>query len=230
MEFLNQFIYTIYNNNLIAIIIVFLAGILSSFTPCSLSSITLIISYLSGDKENDKKRALIYSLFFALGLSITLTVLGILAATLGKAILHLGHFWYAILGAIMIAVSLQILDIIKIGKHQCETHKKEEGKKGIFGAFLLGILGGVFASHCSTPILIAILALVAQKSNVILGALLLFIYSIGHSILIILAGTSVGFAKSFINSNKTTTIGKIFKYIFASILILIGIYMLYLAF
>lgn len=230
MEFLSKFGNLIYENTFISIIIVFFAGILSSFSPCSLSSITLIIGYVGGYKENNKKRSFIYSLSFALGLAITLTVLGIIAATIGKMFLHIGHWWYAILGIIMIFVSLQMLGIIKTKKNSCKVHKTENKRKGILGAFLLGILGGVFASHCSTPILIAILTLAAEKGNVLLGAILLFIYSIGHSILIIIAGTSVGFAQNFINSNKTNMIGKIFKYIFASIIILIGLYMFYLSF
>lgn len=212
-------------NIFIAIFIALFAGIIASFTPCGVSSIPLIIGYVGGYKGEDKRKPLMYSLIFSLGLAITFTILGVLSATVGRIFIGLGNWLYIILGIIMLIVGLQMFDIIKIGGNSCKVPKKN---KGLFGAFILGILGGVFATPCSTPVLIAILAFVAQKGNILLGGLLLLIYSIGHCALIMIAGTSVGFAQSISNSNKTNKISKILKYSLAVIVMLFGFYMIYI--
>ena len=228
MEFLFEQFGTLLSQNIwISILVALIAGIISSFTPCALSSIPLIIGYVGGYSENDKKKPLIYSLVFSLGLAITLTILGVLSATIGRMFIGIGSWWYIILGIIMLTVGLQMLGIIKIGSNACNVPKKS---KGIIGAFLLGILGGIFSTPCSTPVLIAILAFVAEKGNILLGGILLLVYSIGHSILVVIAGTSVGFTQSFINSNKTSKVANILKYIFAILVIVLALYMFYLGF
>lgn len=151
--------------------------------PCSLASIPLIIGYVGTYKGDEKNKPLIYSLILA----FTFTILGILSAILGKLFLAIGSLIYLILGILMIIVSLQMLDIIKLFKDHCKVQKK---RKGMLGAFIFGILG-VFFTPCSTTVLIAILAFVAQKGNILIGGLLLYIYSI----LIILVGTSFGIIK-----------------------------------
>jgi cytochrome c-type biogenesis protein len=224
---LEQFGTLLTQNIWIAILVALIAGILSSVTPCALSSIPLIVGYVGGYSENNKKKPLIYSLVFSLGLALTLTVLGIVSATIGRMFIGIGNLWYLILGVIMLIVGLQMFGVIKIGSDVCSVPKKS---KGIMGAFLLGVLGGVFSTPCSTPVLIAILAFVAEKGNILLGGILLLVYSIGHSILVIIAGTSVGFTQSFINSNKTSKIANILKYLFAILVILLALYMFYLGF
>lgn len=222
-----QFSEILIQNIWFAIGITFFAGIVSSVMPCSLASIPLIVGYVGTYKGNEKNKPLIYSLVFSLGLTVTFTILGILSAVLGKIFLGIGTWIYLILGILMIIVSLQMLDIIKVFKDHCKVQKK---RKGIMGAFLLGILGGLFSTPCSTTVLIAILTFVAQKGNILMGGILLFIYSIGHSILIILAGTSVGITKRIIDSNETSKVAKILKYILSILIMVFGLYMLYIGF
>lgn len=222
-----QFGMLLSQNIWIAILVALIAGIISSFTPCSLSSVPLIIGYVGGYNGTDKKKPLIYSLIFSLGLAVTFTILGVLSATIGRFFIGIGNMWYIVLGAIMLLVGLQMIGIIKIGSNSCNVPKKN---KGLLGAFLLGILGGVFSSPCSTPVLIAILAFVAQKGNILLGGILLLMYSIGHCTLIIIAGTSVGLTQSFVNSDKTNKIANIIKYIFAVFIFILGFYLLFLGF
>ena len=222
-----QFGILLTQNIWVAIIVALIAGLVSSFTPCSLSSIPLIIGYVGGYSEKDKKKPLIYSLVFSLGTALTFTILGIVSATIGKMFIAIGTWWYLILGFIMLGVALQMFGIIKIGSNSCNVPKK---RKGIVGAFLLGILGGIFSSPCSTPVLIAILTFVAEKGNILLGGILLLVYSIGHCTLVIIAGTSVGFTQSIVNSDKTNKIANFIKNIFAILIMLLGLYMLYLGF
>lgn len=215
------------NNIYIALAAAFIAGIISSFSPCTLSSLPLLIGYIENNNTKNKKSALMYSVIFSLGLVLTFTTLGIVSAILGKFISGAGKWWYLILGVIMILIGLQMLGFFGKKNDTCKVPKRS---KSLIGSFFLGIVGGLMASPCSTPALAAILAFVAEKGNVQLGGLMLFLYSLGHSILIIIAGTSVGVIEHLSSSQKTFKIGNILKNIFSIFILILGLYFIYLGF
>ena len=103
-------------------------------------------------------------------------------------------------------------------------------KKGIVGAFLMGILGGIFSSPCSTPVLIALLAIVAGEGNLIWGILLMLLYSIGHSALVMVAGTSIGFVQKINSSKRYNSAAFVLTIVMGTAILLIGLYMFWLAF
>lgn len=224
INFLNNFSNLLSNNVYLALIVSLIAGIVSSFSPCVLSTIPLIIGYVGGYAKKDKKTAFKYSLVFCIGLIITFTTFGALSAILGKLLTGTGKWWFIILGLIMLFVGLQMIGVIEIGNNSCKMPDK---RKGFLGAFFLGILGGVLSSPCSTPVLIAILSFVAGKGNVILGIVMLLFYSIGHCTLILIAGTSIGFVEQLSSNNKTLILGKVLKIIFGIMVILLGFYLIY---
>ena len=216
------------NSLWLAPLLALIAGILTSFTPCSLSSIPLIIGYVSGTDQKNTKKALKISLVFALGSAITFTTLGVIASTLGKVIGGGSMWWYIILGVLMVLMALQAWEIFEI--IPSSYLQSRNTKKGYVGAFIAGILGGVFSSPCSTPVLIALLAIVAGKGSILWGILLLFIYSIGHGILAVIAGTSIGFVRKLTQSQKYGKFNKIFKFVMGIMILSVGFYMFYLAF
>lgn len=216
------------NNFWIAPLISLFAGIISSIMPCSLTTIPLIIGCVSGTQANSGKKAFKLSVFFSIGMAITFTTLGALASILGKYMQQGGSWWYILLGIIMIMMALQTFEIFTFVKPT--NLQSKSTKKGIVGAFIAGILGGIFASPCSTPVLIVLLALVANSGNMIWGIFLLLIYSIGHSFLVIITGTCVGTAKKIMQSEKYGKFSSILKYILGTIILLIGFYMFYLGF
>ena len=223
---MNNLTSLISGNVFVALIVSFIAGLISSFSPCLLSTVPLVIGYVGTNAKKDKNLAFKYSLVFALGLIFTFVSLGIVSAVLGQFFSGAGKWWYIILGIIMIFVGLQAVGVIK-GKQSnaCKVPKKS---KGIIGAFFLGILGGALSSPCATPMLAAILAFVAGNGNVVLGILMLLFYSIGHCILIVAAGTSVGVIDALQSSPKYFKIGNIAKVVFGTLVIFIGLYLLYL--
>lgn len=103
-------------------------------------------------------------------------------------------------------------------------------KRGFVGAFLAGILGGIFSSPCSTPVLIALLAIVAGEGNLLWGILLMLLYSIGHSTLVVVAGTSVGFVQKINSSETYNKAAKVIKLLMGMVILLIGLYMFWIAF
>ncbi len=204
------------------------AGVLTSFTPCALSSIPLVIGYVGGADSRDPKRAFGLSLVFALGMAATFTALGTLAAMLGQ-LLHLsGSWWYIFLGVLMVMMALQTWEVFNFIPSTYLTSKNT--KRGFIGAFFTGVLAGVFSSPCATPVLVVLLAIVAQGGNVAWGMLLLLLYSIGHSILVLVAGTSFGFVRKVTGSGKYGAVSTILKYATGAAILLIGFYMFYLGF
>lgn len=204
------------------------AGILTSFTPCSLSSIPLVIGYVGGVGQRDTKRALWLSVIFAGGAAVTFTTLGVAASLAGRLMSASASWWYIILGVLMILMALQTWGIFEIIPSSYLVSKNT--KKGFTGAFIAGILGGIFSSPCSTPVLIALLAIVAGKGSILWGILLLLLYSIGHGILAIVAGTSIGLVQKLSSSKKYGRASTVLKVVMGSLILIIGFYMFYLGF
>ena len=212
----------------LAPLIAVLAGILTSFTPCSLSTMPLVMGYVGGTKQRDTKRSFLLSVTFALGMAVTYTALGVIASTLGGMIGVASGWWYIVLGVLMALLALQTYGIFNFIPSTYLVSKNK--KRGFVGAFLAGILGGVFSSPCSTPVLVALLAIVAGSGSILWGTLLLLLYSIGHGTLTVIAGTSVGFVQKLSASEKYGRVSKVLNIVLGTLLLLIACYMFYLGF
>ena len=204
------------------------AGILTSFTPCALSSIPLVVGYVGGTGQRNAKRAFFLSITFATGAAITFTSFGIIASLAGQLLGTSNPWWYIILGIIMVLMALQTWGIFEFIPSSYLVSKHT--RKGFAGAFIVGILGGVFSSPCSTPVLVTLLAIVAGKGNILWGILLLLSYSIGHGILAIVAGTSVGWVQKISQSKQYGKASTILKIVMGTLILFIGFYMFYLGF
>ena len=223
---LNHLSQSLTENPLLAFLGVFVGGILSSSSPCVLGTIPLVIGYVGGYSEGDRRKALLYSLIFILGLSITFTVLGAIASLVGGLFGVINRTWYFIIGGIAVAIGLNL-----IGLFECNIPipvQFQPKRRGILGAFLLGLFFGIISSPCATPVLVLILTFVATRGEVAYGTSLLFIYALGHCALIFLAGTAAGFAESFIKSKGISNITIWGKRIGGFIVVFVGIYLFYL--
>jgi len=227
-EWLETLSYLIKESIWLAPLLALLAGVLTSVTPCALSSIPLVIGYAGGTGNKDTKRAFRLSLTFAAGMAITFTVLGSVASILGRLMGTSSKWWYIVLGILMVLMALQTWEIYNFIPSTYLTSKST--KKGYLGAFLTGILGGIFSSPCATPVLIVLLGIVARSGNIAWGVFLLLMYSIGHSIIIIIAGTSIGFVKKITADSKYGIFSKVLKIVLGFAILAIAFYMFYLGF
>lgn len=225
---LNNLSVILQNSSWLAPLVALLAGVLTSVTPCALSSVPLVIGYVGGTGGGDTKRAFRLSLTFATGMAVTFTALGTIASLLGKLMGTSSTWWYLVLGILMVLMALQIFEIYNFIPSTYLISRNT--KKGYIGAFIAGILGGIFSSPCATPVLVVLLGLVARSGNVFWGILLLLLYSIGHSVLVLIAGTSIGFVKKLTASERYGTFSKWLKYIMGTVILFIGFYMFYLGF
>lgn len=215
-------------NMWLAPLLALLAGVLTSMTPCALSSIPLIVGYVGGVGEKNTKKAFAYSAVFSVGTAVTFVALGVIATSAGRLMGTSSPIWYMILGVLMLLMALQTWEVFNFIPSINLTGKSK--KRGFVGAFAAGVLGGIFSSPCSTPVLIALLAIVAGNGSLAWGILLMLLYSIGHSTLVMVAGTSVGFVQRISANDRYSKASKVLKIIMGSAILLIGLYMFYLAF
>lgn len=224
-----QTLSTLIQDNLwFAPLLAMLAGVLTSVTPCALTSVPLVIGYVGGTGNNDTKRAFRLSLVFSLGMAVTFTVLGTLASLLGRLMQTTGSWWYIALGVLMVLMALQTWEVYNFIPSTYLASRST--KRGFIGAFFAGVLAGVFSSPCATPVLVVLLAIVARSGNIAWGVLLLLLYSIGHSLLVLVAGTSIGFVKKVTASGEYGTFSTVLKYVMGGAILLIAFYMFYLGF
>ena len=227
-EILKSISLLIENNVWLAPFLAFAAGALTSLTPCAVSSVPLVIGYVGGTAGSDTRKAFRLSLVFVLGSALTFTALGTAASTAGGFFMGSASWWYLILGSLMVLMALQTWGIFEIIPSSYLMSKNR--RKGYLGAFIAGILGGIFSSPCSTPVLIALLAIVAGKGSIIWGASLLILYSIGHGLLALAVGTSFSFAQKLSENIEESRAGYIIKLVLGALILLAGLYMLYLGF
>ena len=227
-HWLSQIAEVIGSNMWFAPLLALLAGVLTSIMPCSLSSIPLIVGYVGGTGEKNTKKAFAYSAVFSAGTAVAFVTLGIIATSAGKLMGTSSSVWYIVLGVLMVLMALQTWEIFNFIPSTNLLSKSK--RRGFIGAFITGILGGVFSSPCATPVLIALLAIVAEEGNLLWGILLMLLYSVGHSTLVMVAGTSIGFVQKLNGSKRYMTTSKVLKVMMGIAILLIGFYMFWLAF
>jgi cytochrome c-type biogenesis protein len=215
----------VHGNPFLAIGAVFLGGILSASSPCVLAILPLVIGYVGGASEGDQRKSVTYSLLFALGLAITFTILGAIAAIFGRLFGQVGTAWYWVVGAIVIAMGLSMIGLFEVRIPM--PQKWQPKSRGAWGAFLLGLLFGIASSPCATPVLVVILTFVASQGQVLFGTLLLFVYAIGHVALIIAAGISAGFVQRFVENKGAVNISVWTKRVFGVLVTFAGAYIIY---
>lgn len=205
-----------------------LAGMITSITPCALSSVPLVIGYVGGTGQKDTKKAFSLSMTFALGTAVIFTTLGIVASSAGMLIGNSSSWWYIALGVLMVLMALQTWEIVHVIP---ATHLVSKNtKRGYIGAFFAGILGGLFSSPCATPILVVLLGILASGSNVLFGVILMLFYSLGHSALTIVAGTSVGFVRKLKTSEKYQRLSTVLNILLGCIMLCMALFMFYQGF
>lgn len=210
------------NRHGLAFIAVFLGGIISAASPCVLAAIPLVIGYVGGYSEGNKKKAALFSLVFVLGLSITFTLLGVAASVMGQFFGFMGRWLYLGLAIIAILMGLELMGIISIPLPFQKTRTVKT--KGLLGAFLLGLLTGMVSSPCATPVLAVILAYVSTQGDMMYGGSLLFVYALGHCALIFVAGLSIGLTESVVSSRGARNFSLYAKKFSGALLVLAGVY------
>ena len=222
----NQYIHT---NPWLALVAVFVGGILTASNPCVLAMIPLMMSFVAGRKEERPGvlRAFLYSLVFILGLAVTFTALGMIAALAGKMYGDVSGAWNWIVAAVCLVMGLHLMGVLTIPIPSLGGGLRPK-TRGLLGALVLGTLFGVVSAPCAAPILVVLLTYLAGSgSSVAWGGTLLLVYALGHSVLILIAGTSMGAARQLIENQTATRVLAFLRRGAGAAIVLVGVYFAY---
>jgi len=183
--------------SLLAFLLVFLGGVVTSIGPCNVAMIPLVIGYVGGSRHLSRGRSFILSLAFAVGLAVTFMLLGVVASLVGGLIGGTSRVWYYVVAGVCLLLGLSMLGAFGLPEVPGMGRLRERIRlRGLSGALALGLVSGLVASQCATPVLAAILSYVMSRPGSLLyGAALLFVYALGRGVPIVLAGTFTGALK-----------------------------------
>jgi cytochrome c-type biogenesis protein len=186
----------------VSIGIIFIAGLLTSLTPCMLSMLPITIGYIGGYESKSRLQAIAQSAWFSLGLATTLAGLGIAAAFVGQVYGQVGIGLPIIVSIVAILMGLNLLEALPL---QLPSLGGLEWSKGLpegVRSYFVGLTFGLVASPCSTPVLATLLAWVATTQDVVLGGVLLLSYTVGYVLPLILAGTFTAAIKKLLQLRR----------------------------
>ena len=183
------------NNPLWAILLVFLAGILTSLTPCVYPMIPVTISYFGKTGEGGSvKGSFIASVFYVLGLAATYTSLGVLAGLTGSAFGSFtgNKFILLAFAVLFFFMAFMMCDYITLPGTALISSAGKRNKRSFFQPFILGLITGLVASPCVGPVVLFLLTIIISSGNIAYGALLMFFFSLGLGLIFIFIGTFSG--------------------------------------
>ncbi|MFA6596349.1 MAG: cytochrome c biogenesis protein CcdA [Ignavibacteriaceae bacterium] len=204
-------------------------GVLSILlSPCHLSSIPLVVGFISSQGKISLRRTFYISLVFSVGILITIALIGIITASLGRLMGDIGGIGNYLVAGIFFLVGLYLLDIIKLNWNR---GLKQTKAKGLLAALLLGLLFGLALGPCTFAYMAPVLGIVFQtaQTNYFLAMVFLFAFGLGHCTVIVGAGTLTGKVQKYLNwSEESKTILWI-KRICGILVIMGGVYLLFFA-
>lgn len=205
-------------------------GILSIIlSPCHLASIPLIVGFVDDQGKTTTFQAFLVSLLFSVGILITIALIGVVTAMFGRMMGDVGPWGNYFVAVIFFVVGLHLLGVISLSWNTPDKVGKK--RKGLFAAFMLGLIFGIALGPCSfaymAPILGVTFKLGAEQP--VYAGLLLLMYGVGHCGVIVLAGTSASWVQRFTDWNKQARGTFLVKKICGVLVIIGGLYLVYIA-
>ena len=209
--------------------LVFFGGLVTNFCPCNIALVPMVIGYAGGfSRSRERARTLLYSALFSSGIVLTLCVLGGLVSLAGATFTPARTVCLWAISLISVIMGLHRLGALTFplpGLTELPAWKR----KGPWSAFVLGLIAGVIATPCTTPVLAVILAYVAVKARLLYGLSLLFAYAVGFIVPLLLAGAFTDFILHLERLQKKTRYRNWIAQGSGWLLIMFGLYVLKIA-
>jgi cytochrome c biogenesis protein CcdA len=218
----------IHSSPWLAVAAVFAGGALTASNPCVLVMIPLMMGVIAGQRSEKPSplRALLHSGVFVAGLALMFTLMGVFAALAGTLYGEVSPVWNWVVAAVAVLMGLHLAGVVEVPMPR--ALRLETKATGALGAFLMGLAFGVVSAPCAAPILIVLLTYLASaNASVAYGALLLFVYALGHGSLVMIAGTSMGAAKALIESGRVRATTEVLRRAAGAVVVLVGVYFAY---
>ncbi len=215
---------------LIALFAALAWGVLSVvLSPCHLASIPLIVGFINGQGQMTTRRAFVISNLFAIGILITIALIGVATAAAGRMMGDLGAWANWFVAAVFLLVGLHLLEVLPMP--WSGPGKVGIARKGMLAAFLLGLIFGIALGPCTFAYMAPMLAVAFSQAvdNLIYSASLLLVYGLGHCAVIVLAGTFTEVLQRYLDWNEKSKGTLILKKICGILVIAGGGWLLYSA-
>ncbi|MCK5740542.1 cytochrome C biogenesis protein [bacterium] len=211
----------------IAILSSFLWGIFSILlSPCHLSSIPLIIGFIQRQGEIKPGKALGLSFTFAAGILVTIILIGVITASLGRLMGDIGRFGTYFIAGIFIIAGLYLLDWIKL---PWAAQQHQTRRSGYSAALILGLLFGIGLGPCTFAYMAPMLGVVFQvaATRYFYAAVLLLAFGLGHCFVIVLAGSLTHRVQEYLNWTERTRGAQIIRKVCGILVIFGGVYLFF---
>ena len=206
-------------------------GVLSILlSPCHLSSIPLIVGYISAQGLATTKRSVSLSLTFAVGILITIALVGLVTAGLGRMMGDVGTWGNMVVAAVFFIIGLYLLDILKLswgGSLGTST-----GRRGWIGALSLGLLFGIGLGPCTFAFLAPVLGVVFSVSTTsfVGAASLIGAFGLGHCAVIAAAGSLTHLVQRYLKWTSRSSGATWLRRVAGVFVLFGGLYFIYISF
>jgi cytochrome c-type biogenesis protein len=191
---------TLSGRPLVALPLLFLAGVLTSLTPCIYPMIPITAAIVGGNTASEaappRWRPLLLSVTYAIGLAVVYSALGLFAGLTGTLFgtISTNPWLYFAMANLLVLAGLAMLDVIPVRlPASLVARASTAGTSGRFsGALVMGAMSGLVAAPCSAPVMAAVLTWVTTTKSAVLGFAYLFAFSLGMCALLVAVGVSSG--------------------------------------
>ncbi|HRP07712.1 MAG TPA: cytochrome c biogenesis protein CcdA [Gemmatimonadales bacterium] len=182
---------------LVALGVLFLAGVATSLTPCIYPMIPITAALLGGNaaRERSRARTALLTGCYVLGLALVYAALGLIAGLTGSLFgaISSNRWAYLLFGNLLLLAGLAMLDVIPVQAPRRLLHWAGRLGGGSPGAaLLLGATSGLVAAPCGAPAFAAVLTWVASTRSAVWGFIYLFVFSVGMTTLLVVIGLGAG--------------------------------------
>ena len=216
---------------LTALPLLFLAGVLTSLTPCIYPMIPITAAIVGGNSvggaTRSRSRSLFLTLSYVVGLALAYASLGLFAGLSGTLFgsVSTNPWLYFAMANLLVIAALAMLDVIPVRLPRALLNRAATAGEGgrLSGAFVMGTVSGLVAAPCSAPVMAAVLTWVTVTKSGVLGFVYLFVFSLGMCTLLVVVGL---FSGTFARLPRAGTWMVWIKRVFALIMLAVAEYYL----
>jgi len=162
-------------------ILIFLGGLALNLTPCIYPIIPITIGYFGGQAEGRKGGAVTHAIIYVLGMAVTYSTLGLVAALTGSLFgsAMQNPFVLVAIALVLVTLALSMFNVYEFRLPSFMTNLAGGRKKGLLGTFFMGLTVGIVAAPCIGPFVLGLLTYVGEKGDLLLGFLMFFVLALG---------------------------------------------------
>jgi cytochrome c-type biogenesis protein len=207
----------------------FIWGLMSMvLSPCHLVSVPLVMGYLQQDTDVKRLSQVKLALVFALGMTVSIGVIGLVTSLLGRIAGDIGTTGNIIMAAVLVYVGVAITGLVNLplpGAGGRAGHRR----KGMMGALVIGIVLGAALGPCTFAFMAPVLALMFTLGSQRLyeAVMLGLFFAAGHGIVVIVAGSYADRIQAFLKWSGESRTARFFRIVCGSLVVLGGVYLLY---